>query len=88
MNENNFNKPYDTSTTSTTCINGTNYCQYRLPCGYCKILEKRCLINYKDIAYQVPCSKSFMEDVRNHSMKSVNQSRLYFNIVNNKETED
>lgn len=28
-------------------------------------------------AYQVPCSKSFMEDVRNHSMKSVNQSRLY-----------
>lgn len=29
-------------------------------------------------AYQVPCSKSFMEDVRNHSMKSVNQSKLYF----------
>lgn len=28
-------------------------------------------------AYQVPYSKSFMEDVRNHSMKSVNQSRLY-----------
>lgn len=30
-------------------------------------------------AYQVPYSKSFMEDVRNHSMKSVNQSRLYIN---------
>lgn len=28
-------------------------------------------------AYQVPCSESFMEDVRNHSMKSVNKSRLY-----------
>ena len=46
MNENNFNKPYDTSTTGTTCINETNYCQYRLPCGYCKILEKHCLMNY------------------------------------------
>ena len=39
-------------------------------------------------AYQVPYSKSFMEDVMNHSMKSVNQSRLYLNIINNKETED
>lgn len=39
-------------------------------------------------AYQVPWSESFMEDVRNHSMKSVNQSRLYLNIINNKETED
>lgn len=39
-------------------------------------------------AYQAPCSKSFMEDVRNHSMKSVNQSRLYLNIINDKETED
>ena len=28
-------------------------------------------------AYQVPYSESFMEDVKNHSMKSVNQSRLY-----------
>lgn len=28
-------------------------------------------------AYQVPYSKSFAEDVRNYSMKSVNQSRLY-----------
>ena len=28
-------------------------------------------------AYQVPWSKSFMEDIKNHSMKSVNQSRLY-----------
>lgn len=45
MNENNFNKPYDTSTTSTA-TNFTNYCQYRLPCGYCKILEKHCLMNY------------------------------------------
>lgn len=53
MNENNFNKPYDTSTTSTTCINGINYCQYRLPCGYCKILEKHCLINYNDITYKI-----------------------------------
>ena len=48
MNENNFNKPYDTSTTSTTC-----YCSYRLPCGYCKILEKRCLMNYNDITYKI-----------------------------------
>ena len=32
-------------------------------------------------AYQVPYSKSFMEDVRNHSMKSVNQSRLYIKEV-------
>ena len=44
MNENNFNKPYDDSTTSsTTNINyNNNYCYYRLPCGYCKILEKAC----------------------------------------------
>ena len=53
MNENNFNKSYDTSTTSTTSINGTNYCSYRLPCGYCKILEKHCLMNYNDITYKV-----------------------------------
>ena len=33
-------------------------------------------------AYQVPWSKSFMEDVRNHSMKSVNQSRLYIKEAN------
>lgn len=39
-------------------------------------------------AYQVPWSVSFMTDVKNHSMKSVNQSRLYLNIINNKETED
>lgn len=52
MNENNFNKPYDTSTTSTA-TNFTNYCQYRLPCGYCKILEKHCLMNYNDITYKV-----------------------------------
>lgn len=39
-------------------------------------------------AYQVPLSESFMDDVKNHSMKSVNQSRLYLNIVNNKKTED
>lgn len=53
MNENNFNKPYDTSKTNTTCINGANYCQYRLPCGYCKILEKHCLMNYNDITYKI-----------------------------------
>jgi hypothetical protein len=46
MNENNFNKPYDVSTTSTTPINGTNYCSYRLPCGYCRILEKHCPMSY------------------------------------------
>lgn len=47
MNENNFNKPYDTSTTLThTDFTITNYCQYRLPCGYCKILEKHCLMGY------------------------------------------
>lgn len=45
MNENIFNKPYDTSTTGTP-TNFTNYCQYRLPCGYCKILEKHCLMSY------------------------------------------
>lgn len=35
MNENNFNKPYDDSTTSSaTNINyNNNYCYYRLPCG-------------------------------------------------------
>lgn len=49
MNEDNFNKPYDTSTTSIR----TNYCSYRLPCGYCKILEKHCLMNYNDITYKV-----------------------------------
>lgn len=53
MNEINFNKSYDTSTTSTTCINWTNYCQYRLPCGYCRILEQHCLVNYNDITYKV-----------------------------------
>lgn len=52
MNENNFNKPYDTSTTGGS-INFGNYCLYRLPCGYCKILEKTCLMNYNDITYKV-----------------------------------
>lgn len=33
-------------------------------------------------AYQVPYSKSFMEDVKNQSMKSVNQSRLYIKEAN------
>ena len=33
-------------------------------------------------AYQVPYSESFMEDVRNHSMKSVSQSRLYIKEAN------
>lgn len=33
-------------------------------------------------AYQAPCSKSFMEDVRNHSMKSVNQSGFYIKEAN------
>ena len=44
MNENNFNKTYNDSTTSsTTNINyNNNYCCYRLPCGYCRILEKAC----------------------------------------------
>ena len=46
MNENNFNKSYNTSTTSDTSISGTNYCSYRLPCGYCKILEKSCPMSY------------------------------------------
>lgn len=45
MNENNFNKPYDTSTTGTF-TNFTNYCLHRLPCGYCTILEKRCPMYY------------------------------------------
>ena len=31
MNENNFNKSYDTSTTSATSITGTDYC----PSNYC-----------------------------------------------------
>lgn len=47
MNENNFNKPYDTSTTGGS-INFGNYCLYRLPCGYCKILEKRCPMSYNN----------------------------------------
>ena len=33
-------------------------------------------------AYQAPWSKSFMEDVRNHSMKSVNQSGFYIKETN------
>lgn len=33
-------------------------------------------------AYQVPWSVSFMTDVKNHSMKSVNQSRLYIKEAN------
>lgn len=45
MNENNFNKPYDTSTTGGS-TNFGNYCLYRLPCGYCKILEKPCPVSY------------------------------------------
>lgn len=53
MNENNFNKSYDTSTTNTTYINGTNCCSYRLPCGYCKILERYCPMDYNDITYKV-----------------------------------
>ena len=47
MNENNFNKPYDTSSTGTgISTNFTNNCLYKLPCGYCKILEKPCLKSY------------------------------------------
>ena len=47
MNENNFNKSYDTSTTgiSTDFINN---CLYKLPCGYCKILEKPCPVSYNN----------------------------------------
>jgi hypothetical protein len=49
MNENNFNKSYDTSTTGTytnISYNYTDGCLYRLPCGYCKILEKACPMHY------------------------------------------
>lgn len=40
-------------------------------------------MRYKDVD-EITCawSKSFMEDVRNHSMKSVNQSRLYIKEAN------
>lgn len=40
--------------------------------------NQNCFVYFNGkFAYQVPWSKSFMEDVINHSMKSVNQSRLY-----------
>ena len=47
MNENNFNKQYDTSTTGTgISTNFINNCLDKLPCGYCKILEKPCPKSY------------------------------------------
>lgn len=45
MNENNFNKSYDTSTTGIS-VNSIGNCLYKLPCGYCKILEKPCPVSY------------------------------------------
>lgn len=42
MNENNFNKDYNTSVTKTTTDFNNSYCIYKLACGYCKILEKVC----------------------------------------------
>ena len=49
MDELNFNKLPDTSTTgsSVSYSSGTDYfdpqyCMYRLPCGYCTKLEKPC----------------------------------------------
>lgn len=47
MNENNFNKSYDTSTMGISA-NFINNCLYKLPCGYCKILEKPCPVSYNN----------------------------------------
>ena len=55
MNENNFNKDYDTSITKTTTdFNSNNYCIHRLPCGYCKILEKSCPMYFSNIPMYNP----------------------------------
>lgn len=43
MNENNFTS---TGTYTNISYNYNNGCLYRLPCGYCKILEKTCPMYY------------------------------------------
>lgn len=57
MDENNFNKFYKTNDTSTVSnLNFNNsYCIHRLPCGYCKILEKSCPMYFNNIPMYNPC---------------------------------
>lgn len=43
MNENNITS---TGTHTNISYNYTDGCLYRLPCGYCKILEKACPMHY------------------------------------------
>lgn len=43
MNELNFNKLPDTSTTGTTTVaSSSTYCKYRLPCGFCELRKTQC----------------------------------------------
>lgn len=43
MNELNFNKLPDTSTTGiTTAVSSSKYCKYRLPCGFCELRKTQC----------------------------------------------
>lgn len=45
MNELNFNKLPDTSTTgTTTAVSSSMYCKYRLPCGFCELRKTQCTI--------------------------------------------
>ena len=45
MNELNFNKLSDTSTTGiTTAVSSSTYCKYRLPCGFCELRKTQCTI--------------------------------------------
>ncbi len=43
MNELNFNKLPDTSTTgTTTAVSSSTYCKYRLLCGFCELRRTQC----------------------------------------------
>lgn len=45
MNENDSTA---TKTYPNISYNYTDGCLYKLPCGYCKILEKPCLVSYNN----------------------------------------
>ena len=58
MNELNFNKLPDTSTTgTTTAVSSSTYCKYRLPCGFCELRRTQCTIQ-NNIYYNNPCTVS------------------------------
>lgn len=64
MNELNFNKLPDTSTTgTTTSVSSSTYCKYRLLCGFCELRRTQCTIQNNTYYYNSdpifnPCTLS------------------------------